>query len=155
MLMEFVRPMATLSPSDANTSTMRPYGVWAVIVAWRLPLRPPWRAGRPRRSWRASTFYRRLQGVGRRLIAMSGAKVVHEIFRRGRRPGRRSLQLVDIGDGAMTCVRAWPRTTAIDGLTFTGSYDVGFKEIFRKFCSTEYPRGRASSTRWGEERRRS
>ena len=33
----YVRAMASLGPSDKNTSVLRPYGVWAVIAPWNFP----------------------------------------------------------------------------------------------------------------------
>jgi 1-pyrroline-5-carboxylate dehydrogenase len=125
----FVRPMASLSPSDSNTSAMRPYGVWAVIAPWNFPYAL---LGAPIAA--ALVAGNTVVCKASEETPLSGAKIV-QIFREAGVPDD-ALQLV-VGDGKVGAALA--EDPGIDGLTFTGSYDVGFKEIFRKF-SAEFPR---------------
>ena len=125
----FVRPMASLSPSDSNTSAMRPYGVWAVIAPWNFPYAL---LGAPIAA--ALVAGNTVVCKASEETPLSGVKIV-EIFREAGVP-EDALQLVT-GDGRVGAALA--EDAGVDGLTFTGSYDVGFKEIFRKF-SAEFPR---------------
>jgi len=125
----FVRPMASLSPADSNTSAMRPYGVWAVLAPWNFPYAL---LGAPIAA--ALVAGNTVVCKASEETPLSGAKIV-EIFREAGVPAD-ALQLVT-GDGRVGAALA--EDPGIDGLTFTGSYDVGFKEIFRKF-SSEIPR---------------
>jgi 1-pyrroline-5-carboxylate dehydrogenase len=125
----FVRPMASLSPSDSNTSVMRPYGVWAVIAPWNFPyalLAAPIAA--------ALVAGNAVVCKASEETPVSGAKIV-EIFHEAGVP-KGALGLV-VGDGAIGAALA--QEPGVDGLTFTGSYDVGFKAIFKKFA-TDFPR---------------
>jgi 1-pyrroline-5-carboxylate dehydrogenase len=124
----FVAPMAKLSPADENTSVLRPYGVWAVIAPWNFPYAL---LGAPIAA--ALVAGNTVVCKASEETPISGERIV-EIFHAAGVP-REALQLVR-GDGAIGEALA---QGGVDGLTFTGSYDVGFHKIFRHF-SPEYPK---------------
>jgi 1-pyrroline-5-carboxylate dehydrogenase len=103
--------------------------VWAVIAPWNFPYAL---LGAPIAA--ALVAGNTVVCKASEETPLSGAKIV-EIFHEAGVP-EGALQLVT-GDGRIGAALA--ESPGIDGLTFTGSYDVGFKEIFRKF-SAEFPR---------------
>jgi 1-pyrroline-5-carboxylate dehydrogenase len=126
----YTRPMDKLSPSDTNTSVLRPFGVWAVIAPWNFPY-----------ALLGSPIAAALL-AGNTVVAkpssetpLSGAKIV-EIFQdAGFPPGTVNLLTGSgrvIGD-ALTLHKD------VDGVTFTGSYDVGFKGLYQRF-SARFPK---------------
>ncbi len=126
----FVVPMAAESPKHANTNVLRPYGVWVVISPFNFPCAL---AGGP---------------IGAALVA--GNTVV---FKPASDTAYVGLELVrcflDAGlpDGALNLATGAGGTVGaelvaspeVDGLTFTGSYDVGMS-IYRVFAGGSYPR---------------
>jgi 1-pyrroline-5-carboxylate dehydrogenase len=126
----FTRPMNNLSPRDENSSVLRPYGVWAVIVPFNFPLAL---AAGP---------------VGAALV--TGNTVVMKPSSETPWTGLELYKaLADAGlpDGVMNYVTGPGRTAGaelvqnegVDGITFTGSYQVGFDQIFRSF-SRDFPK---------------
>jgi 1-pyrroline-5-carboxylate dehydrogenase len=124
----FVREMNKLSPNDRNTSVLRPYGVWAVIAPWNFPYAL---LGAPIAA--ALVAGNTVVAKASEETPISGQKIV-ELFHRAGVPAD-ALRLV-AGDGAVGEALAMG---GVDGLTFTGSYDVGFHKIFHRF-SAEYPK---------------
>ena len=126
----FVREMGKLVPTDHNTSVLRPYGVWAVIAPWNFPYA--------------------LMGAPAAAALLTGNTVVMkpssetplsaiklcEIFEEAGLP-RGTINVVagggrTVGDGLVM-------HPGVDGVTFTGSFDVGFKQLYQRF-STRYPK---------------
>jgi 1-pyrroline-5-carboxylate dehydrogenase len=126
----YVRPMAKLSPQDTNTSVLRPYGVWAVIAPWNFPYAL---LGAPM----AAALL-----AGNTVIAkpssetpLSGVKIV-EIFQEAGFPAG----AVNLLTGSGRVVGdALALHKDVDGVTFTGSYDVGFQKLYQRF-SGQYPK---------------
>ena len=126
----YVRPMGKLVPTDENTSVLRPYGVWAVISPWNFPYA--------------------LLGAPVAAALLTGNTVVMKPSSETPLSGVLLAEIfVEAGlpAGTVNCVTGSGRTVGerlvhhegVDGLTFTGSLDVGFKGIFQRF-STVYPK---------------
>ena len=127
----YVREMGRLVPTDTNTSVLRPYGVWAVIAPWNFPYALLGRAGRG--------------GAGR------GQHRRHEAVVRDAAVGRQAGRDLRAGracrPGVISCLPGSGRVVGdglrdhpdVAGLTFTGSYDVGFGQLYRKFAH-DYPK---------------
>ena len=126
----YLRPMAQLSASDSNTSVLRPYGVWAVIAPWNFPYAL---LGAPIAAALVT---------GNTVVAkpssdtpLSGV-LVAEIFQQaGLPPG--ALNLLT-GSGRVVG-NALIGNPDLEGVTFTGSYEVGFRDLYQKF-SRNFPR---------------
>jgi 1-pyrroline-5-carboxylate dehydrogenase len=125
----FVVPMDRLSDKEENRSVLRPYGVWAVISPFNFPMAL---AGGP---------------AGGALVA--GNTVVLKPSHQGYFSGLKlyeTLTEAGVPAGAFH-VLTGPGSTVgqalynhrdVDGLTFTGSYDVGM-QIYRNFAK-DYPK---------------
>jgi 1-pyrroline-5-carboxylate dehydrogenase len=123
----YVRPMAQLAATDRNTSVLRPYGVWAVIAPWNFPYAL---LGAPIAAALVT---------GNTVVAkpssdtpLSGV-LVAEIFQQaGLPPGALNL-LTGSGRVVGNALIGHPD---LEGVTFTGSYEVGFKDLYQKFSRT-------------------
>src|SRR5262245_12929193 len=126
----YVREMGRLVPTDTNTSVLRPYGVWAVIAPWNFPdalLGAPAAAA----LVAGNTLFMKPSSE----TPLSGVKLV-EIFEQAGVPA-----------GAISCLPGSGRIVGdglrdhpdVAGLTFTGSYDVGFGQLYRKFAN-DFPK---------------
>lgn len=126
----YVRKMGQLVPTDDNTSVLRPYGVWAVIAPWNFPYA--------------------LMGAPAAAALLTGNTVVMKPSSETPLSGVLLAQIfaeAGLPAGTVSCVTGSGRTVGdrlvhhpgVDGLTFTGSLEVGFTGIFQKF-STEYPK---------------
>jgi len=123
----YKRVMNSFGDTDKNVSRLKPYGVWAVISPFNFPLAL---AAGP---------------VGAALVA--GNTVVLK-------PSEDSLwtcyKLIEyfieagVPDGVVNLVTGKGETVGhalvhhpdVDGITFTGSYEVGFNEVYRSFATT-------------------
>jgi 1-pyrroline-5-carboxylate dehydrogenase len=126
----FVREMDKLAPTDRNVSVLRPYGVWAVIAPWNFPYA--------------------LMGAPAAAALLTGNTVV---MKPSSETPLSALKLCEIFEqaglppGTISCVTGGGRTVGdtlvmhpgVDGVTFTGSFDVGFKQLYQRF-STRYPK---------------
>jgi 1-pyrroline-5-carboxylate dehydrogenase len=126
----YVRPMDRLVPTDDNVSVLRPYGVWAVIAPWNFPY-----------ALLAAPVAAALLTGNTVVMKPSSetplsAVLIAEIFAdAGLPPGTVNCLTGSgrvVGDGLV-------RHPDVDGVTFTGSLDVGFNQIFRQF-STRFPK---------------
>ncbi|HLK88979.1 MAG TPA: aldehyde dehydrogenase family protein [Polyangia bacterium] len=126
----YVREMGRLAPSDRNESVLRPYGVWAVIAPWNFPY-----------ALLAAPVAAALV-AGNTVVCkpssetpLSGVKLA-EIFHAAGVPADALTCLPGsgrlIGDGLV-------EHPDVAGVTFTGSYDVGFKRLYQRFA-TEFPK---------------
>ncbi len=121
----FVRQMNSFGDNDSNVSVLKPYGVWAVISPFNFPLAlaaGPVAAAlvtgntvvlKPSSDapWTAYVLIKYLIEAG------APAGVVNFVTGPGRTAG---MELVENPDVA--------------GITFTGSYDVGFGQIYHNFA---------------------
>ena len=126
----FVREMDRLVPTDNNVSVLRPYGVWAVIAPWNFPYA--------------------LMGAPAAAALLTGNTVV---MKPSSETPLSALKLCAIFEeaglppGTISCVTGSGRVVGdglamhpgVDGLTFTGSFDVGFKQLYQRFA-TRYPK---------------
>lgn len=118
----FARPMGRLNPVEATSDVMRPYGVWAVVSPFNFPMALS--AG----------------PMGPALAA--GNTVVLKPSEQGAFTGLmtcRALWEAGVPANALHVVTAPGETVGhalvtdpVDGITFTGSYEVGM-EIYRSF----------------------
>jgi len=126
----YVREMGRLVPTDTNTSVLRPYGVWAVIAPWNFPYAL---LGAPAAA--ALVAGNTVVMKPSSETPLSGVKLVEIFEQAGVPPGVISCLPGSgriVGDG----LRDHPN---VAGLTFTGSYDVGFGQLYRKFAH-DYPK---------------
>jgi 1-pyrroline-5-carboxylate dehydrogenase len=126
----YVNEMGRLAPTDRNTSVLRPYGVWAVIAPWNFPYA--------------------LMGAPIAAALLAGNTVVckpssetplsavklTEIFERAGVPKGALSCLPGSGREVGDCLTDHPD---VAGMTFTGSYDVGFNHIYKRF-GRDYPK---------------
>lgn len=125
----FAKPMGKLSEAEHNRDVMRPYGVWGVISPFNFPFAL---AGGP---------------VGAALVAgncvvfkpsSAGAAMAVKLYEALRDAGvpAGALHLV-VGPGG-TVGKELQENPDIDGLTFTGSYEVGMG-IYKHFAK-DFPK---------------
>ncbi|HSS38844.1 MAG TPA: aldehyde dehydrogenase family protein [Polyangia bacterium] len=126
----YVHEMDRLAPTDRNVSVLRPYGVWAVIAPWNFPyalLGAPVAAA----LLAGNTVVCKPSSE----TPLSGVKLA-EIFHAAGVPAEALTCLPGsgrvIGDGLV-------EHPDVAGVTFTGSYDVGFKRLYQRFAG-EFPK---------------
>jgi 1-pyrroline-5-carboxylate dehydrogenase len=126
----YVREMGKLVPTDRNTSVLRPYGVWAVVSPWNFPFA--------------------LLGAPVAAALLTGNTVVCKPSSDTPLIGLKFVEILEeagLPRGTVSCVPGSGRVVGdgltmhpdVDGLTFTGSYDVGFHQLYRRFA-TKYPK---------------
>ncbi len=126
----YVHKMNSFGRDDTNTSLLKPYGVWTVISPFNFPLALA--AGPVAAALIAGNTVvlkpsSDAPGTGYYLIkyfldAGIPAGVVNFITGPGRTTGNELVTNPDV-----------------DGITFTGSYDVGFHQVYRQFAP-KYPK---------------
>jgi 1-pyrroline-5-carboxylate dehydrogenase len=121
----FIRQMDRLAPTDQNTSVLRPYGVWAVIAPWNFPYA--------------------LLGAPIAAALLTGNTVV---CKPSSETPLSAVKLTEIFEaagvpaGVLSCLPGSGRVVGdgliahpdVAGVTFTGSYDVGFNQLYRRFA---------------------
>ncbi len=123
----FVKPMKRLSPEEATTGVMRPYGVWGVISPFNFPMALA--AGPTGAALVAgNTVVLKPATVG----TLCGLELWRAMIDAGVPP--EAFHIVT-GSGSVAGAALASR---VDGITFTGSYDVGMG-IYRTFA-TNYPK---------------
>lgn len=126
----FVKPMAKLSPADTNTSVLRPFGVWVVISPWNFPYAL---LGAPAAAALVAGNTVVLKPSSETPTA--GFKILEAFEKAGLPPGVVNL-ITGSGRVAGDALALHPD---VGGLTFTGSYEVGFDRLYKRF-SAEYPK---------------
>ena len=130
----FEQPMGRLNPAEATYDVMRPYGVWAVVTPFNFPAAL---AGGPAGAALAAgntvVIKPPPQGVGTTLE-------IARCLLDGGVPAD-ALHVVVGGDDVGRMLVSDAR---IDGITFTGSYEVGMQ--LHRDAAGAYPR--PSSARW-------
>ena len=124
----FDRPMDRLSDAEITSSVLRPYGVWGVIVPFNYPM-----------ALAAGPTAAALVAGNTVLIKPSpqgtfSAAKLHECLLEAGVPAD-AVHLLPGGDEVGRQLVAHP---GVDGLTFTGSYEVGM-QIERSFL-TDFPK---------------
>jgi len=124
----FDKPMDRLSDAEITSSVLRPYGVWAVIVPFNYPM-----------ALAAGPTAAALVAGNTVLIKPSpqgtfSAAKLHECLLAAGVPAD-AVHLLPGGDEVGKMLVAHP---GVDGLTFTGSYEVGM-QIERGFL-TDFPK---------------
>jgi 1-pyrroline-5-carboxylate dehydrogenase len=126
----YVREMGRLVPTDRNTSVLRPYGVWAVIAPWNFPYA--------------------LLGAPVAAALVTGNTVV---CKPSSETPLSAVKLTEIFEeagvprGALSCLPGSGRVVGdgllghpdVAGVTFTGSYDVGYRQLWQRF-SKDFPK---------------
>jgi 1-pyrroline-5-carboxylate dehydrogenase len=121
----YLLSMDRLAPTDTNTSVLRPYGVWAVIAPWNFPYA--------------------LLGAPIAAALVTGNTVV---CKPSSETPLSAVKLTEIFEaaglppGALSCLPGSGRVIGdgliehpdVAGVTFTGSYDVGFNQLYRRFA---------------------
>jgi 1-pyrroline-5-carboxylate dehydrogenase len=126
----YIRQMNAFGPTDTNTSILKPYGVWAVIAPFNFPLAL---AGGPVAA--ALT-------TGNTVVVKPSSDAPYTTYMLVR-------YLIESGipAGVVNFISGPGSTTGaelienpdVSGITFTGSYDIGFKQIYRRFAPA-YPK---------------
>ncbi|MBN1122007.1 MAG: aldehyde dehydrogenase family protein [Anaerolineae bacterium] len=126
----YVRKMNSFGVDDVNTSRLKPYGVWVVISPFNFPLAL---AGGPA----AAALI-----AGNTLILKPSSDAPYTAY-------KFIEYFMDEGvpAGVVNFITGPGRTAGnelvtnpgVDGITFTGSYDVGFHQVYKQF-STDYPK---------------
>ncbi len=126
----YVRQMDSFGPNDKNYSVLKPYGVWAVVSPFNFPL---------------------ALAAGPVAAALVTGNTV--VLKPSSDAPWTSYWLVEylmaagVPQGAVNFITG-PGSTAgveliqnpdVDGITFTGSFDVGFHQIYRAFA-TKWPK---------------
>ncbi|MBX9695835.1 MAG: aldehyde dehydrogenase family protein [Cyanobacteria bacterium] len=125
----FIKGMGNLSPNDTNESVLRPYGVWAVIAPWNFPyalLGAPMAAA----LLAGNTVVAKPSSE----MPLSGVKLIEIFIEAGMPPGVVSL----IPGSGRELSDLLVENPDIAGMTFTGSYEIGFS-IYSGF-SRKYPK---------------
>ncbi|MEE9384935.1 MAG: aldehyde dehydrogenase family protein [Nannocystaceae bacterium] len=122
--------MAKLDPKDTNTSMMRPYGVWSVISPWNFPYAL---AAAPAAAALLTGNTVVMKPASE--TPMAGVLML-KVFRDAGIP---SDVVHMVSGGGSTVGKAMVEHPDVDGITFTGSYDVGFRQIYRDFAQ-RYPK---------------
>jgi 1-pyrroline-5-carboxylate dehydrogenase len=126
----YVREMDRLAPTDRNVSVLRPYGVWAVIAPWNFPYA--------------------LLGAPVAAALLAGNTVVCKPSSETPLSGVKLAEIfhaAGVPPEALTCLPGSGRVVGdglvehpdVAGVTFTGSYDVGFKRLYQRFAR-EFPK---------------
>jgi len=124
----FDRKMGQLSATEHTRSVLRPYGVWAVISPFNFPMAlAAGPAGGALVAGNTVVFKPSPQG------SFTGVKLYGCLRDAGLPAG--AFHYLPGGDGVG---RSVVDHDGVDGITFTGSYEVGMK-IYRKF-SKDFPR---------------
>ena len=126
----FIREMAKLSPNDTNTSVLRPYGVWAVVAPFNFPYAL---LGAPMAA--ALVTGNTVVGKPASDTPISGS-LIAEIFHQAGFPAGTVNLVVGSGRSVGQALIDHPE---VDGVTFTGSYDIGFHQLYKNF-SRRYPK---------------
>ncbi len=127
----YVRPLGSYDPAkDENVSVLRPYGVWAVISPFNFPMAL---AVNPAAAallmgntvvWKYSSD-----------TPLTGVKV-HEVFMAAGVPAG---VLNYVTGGGSSVGAELIDNPGVDGITFTGSYDVGYNMVYKQFAKA-YPK---------------
>src|SRR5579884_843680 len=124
----FETPLGQLTPDERNTDVLRPYGVFGVVAPFNFPF--------------ALGF-----GMTAAALAAGNAVVLKPPEEAPRSGGAVARLLAEAGvpDGVISLVHGGPQTgealvdSAIDGVAFTGSAEVG-REIGRRLSDGPYPK---------------
>ena len=125
----FAVPMQQLSDTEKTKSVLKPYGVWAVISPFNFPIAlSGGPAGGALVAGNTVVLKPSEQGY---LIALK----LFEVFRDAGVPDGAFNVVVGPGETAGAALSEHP---GVDGLTFTGSYEVGMK-LYKTFAK-DYPK---------------
>ncbi len=125
----FEKTMGSLSPNDTNQSVLRPYGVWAVIAPWNFPYAL---LGAPMAA--ALVAGNTVIAKPSSEMPLSGVKLIEIFIEAGMPPGVVSM----IPGSGRELSDLLVENPDIAGMTFTGSYEIGFS-IYSGF-SRKYPK---------------
>jgi 1-pyrroline-5-carboxylate dehydrogenase len=123
----FVRQMQSLSGKDHNTDVLKPYGVWIVISPFNFPLALA--AGPVAAAMIAGNTVVFKPSSDAPLTGYELAAILVEA---GLPAG--SLNLVTGSGGTVGAELV--ENPGADGITFTGSYEVGFNQVYKRFART-------------------
>ncbi len=126
----FVRKMESFGANDTNTDVMKPYGVWAVVAPFNFPLAL---AGGPVAAALVTGNTVVLKPSSD--APYTSYKMVEYLLEVGVPAG--TVNFIT-GPGSSTGMEL-VENPGVDGITFTGSYDIGFKQVYQHFAPT-YPK---------------
>jgi 1-pyrroline-5-carboxylate dehydrogenase len=125
----FAKPMEQLSETEKTKSVLRPYGVWGVISPFNFPIAlSGGPAGGALVAGNTVVLKPSEQGY---LIALK----LYEVFKDAGLPAGAFHVVIGPGETVGEALATHPD---VDGLTFTGSYEVGMK-IYKNFAR-DYPK---------------
>lgn len=126
----YIREMMPIAENERNTDVLKPYGVWAVISPFNFPL-----------ALAAGPVAAALV-TGNTVILKpssdapwSGHELVDILLKAGIPTGVINF----VTGGGSTVGMVLVESEDVDGITFTGSYDIGFHQVYRRFATT-YPK---------------
>ncbi len=122
----FVYKMGSYDPAkDENTSVLRPFGVWAVISPFNFPMALAVNPAAAAMLMGNTVVWKYASDT-----PLVGTKVT-EIFLEAGLPAG-VLNYVTGGGGSVGAELI--DNPGVDGITFTGSYDVGYNQVYKKFA---------------------
>jgi 1-pyrroline-5-carboxylate dehydrogenase len=126
----FVRQMNAFGANDTNTSVLKPYGVWTVISPFNFPLALA--AGPVAAALVAGNTVTLKPSSD---APWTGYMLIKYFIEAGVPAGAANF----ITGPGRTAGNELVTNPGVDGITFTGSYDVGFNQVYREFA-TKYPK---------------
>jgi 1-pyrroline-5-carboxylate dehydrogenase len=123
----YVRKMNSFGSNDTNTSVLKPYGVWAVISPFNFPLAL---AGGPVAAALATGNTVVLKPSSD--APWTSYMMVEYLLEAGIPAG--AVNFIT-GPGSSTGMEL-VENPAVAGITFTGSYDIGFNMVYKNFAPT-------------------
>lgn len=126
----FSREMEAFGDNDVNRSVLKPYGVWVVIAPFNFPL-----------ALAAGPVAAALV-TGNTVVLKPSSdapwtayKLIEYCIEAGLPSGAANF----VTGPGRTVGKELVENPGVDGITFTGSYDVGFHQVYRQFA-TSYPK---------------
>ncbi|MBN1963346.1 MAG: aldehyde dehydrogenase family protein [Anaerolineae bacterium] len=127
----FAYKMGSFDPAkDENFSVLRPYGVWAVISPFNFPMALAINPAAAALLMGNTVVWKYSSDT-----PLCGT-LVTQLFREAGVPAE-CLSYVTGGGGSVGAELI--DNPGVDGITFTGSYDVGFNMVYKKFAK-DYPK---------------
>jgi 1-pyrroline-5-carboxylate dehydrogenase len=127
----FVKKLGSFDPAkDENTSVLRPFGVWAVISPFNFPMALAVNPAAAAMLMGNTVVWKYSSDT-----PLVGAKVTELFYEAGVPHG----VLNYVTGGGSSVGAELIDNPGVDGITFTGSYDVGYNMVYKRFAK-EWPK---------------